>query len=98
MILDVKETCCFFVLICNVFSWLEKPRGHQFEAIFIDPPYDTDFQTSFWEHLSQHLAPQGVVVVERSKKRQFDAPAGFDVVWDRCYGKTRLVWLRKEMS
>ena len=87
------ETQC---LATNAYSWVQKSRGKSYDLIFVDPPYDTDFQDEFWPNLAQHLAPEGLVVVERSKKRQFEGPTGFDVVWDRCYGKPRLLWLRKE--
>ena len=90
-----EESHC---LATNAYAWVQKSRGKKFDLIFVDPPYDADFKEEFWAELAPHMAPDGLVVVERSKKRQFEGPTGFDVVWDRCYGKTRLLWLRKEPS
>lgn len=80
----------------SAFSWIKKSGAEPFDIIFVDPPYETELPQEFWEATERRLAPEGVVVVERFKKRQFEAPAGFEVVWDRCYGKARLVWLRKD--
>lgn len=77
--------------------------GAQYDLVFADPPYahkpgDVDLaaQLGGSEELFQLLAPGGSVVLESMARRgaQLMWPP-WEVVRDRDYGSTRILWLRK---
>lgn len=69
--------------------------GGPWDLVFIDPPYDVagDAVDRVLAALvaGELLAPQGLVVLERSKRSAAPVwPAHFPDVWDRSYGETVL--------
>jgi len=80
----------------DALGWLKRYQGVSFDVVFLDPPYHLNLSEEFWENLIKIVVPNGLIVLEREKKSTIDCPAGFEVVWDRLYRKTRLLWLRKD--
>ena len=80
----------------DAFSWLRRYGGPPFDVIFLDPPYDAKLTAEMWEIIELHLKADGLVVFERQKKTTNVCPAAFEVVWERIYGNTRLLWMRKD--
>jgi 16S rRNA (guanine966-N2)-methyltransferase len=78
-------------------------EGLQFDLVFADPPYahrpdavDLAAQLVATHELMELVAPGGSVVLESLARR--GAPtswAGWELVRDREYGSTRIVWLRR---
>ena len=81
---------------------LEKD-GKQFELIFADPPYthcdaDTDFVAKLLaeEALPTLLHAESHLILESHHfNRETKSWPGWEVLTDRNYGSTRIVWLRK---
>ncbi|HEU0183183.1 MAG TPA: 16S rRNA (guanine(966)-N(2))-methyltransferase RsmD [Agromyces mariniharenae] len=82
------------VAMRSVASYLESATG-PFDLVFIDPPYDLG-ETALahdLELLSPLLAPDAVVVVERSSRSPEPRwPAGIAPERRRDYGETTLWW------
>jgi 16S rRNA (guanine966-N2)-methyltransferase len=77
--------------------------GKQFDLIFADPPYthcdtDTDFVAKLLaeEALPTLLHAESHLILESHHfNRETKSWPGWEVLTDRNYGSTRIVWLRK---
>jgi len=77
--------------------------GKQFDIIFADPPYthsdaDTDFIAKLLaeESLPALLHAESHLILESHHfNRETKSWPGWEVLTDRHYGSTRIVWLRK---
>jgi len=71
-----------------------------FDLAFLDPPYEAGRNESARETAIEGLfeagllAPGATVVVEGPKRHPVPPLPGIRVVDERCYGETRLTWLR----
>ena len=78
-------------------------EGKQFDLIFADPPYthcdaDTDFVAQLLadEALPALLHAESHLILESHHfNRETKSWPGWEVLTDRNYGSTRIVWLRK---
>ena len=68
-----------------------------FDLIFLDPPYYSGLYSQTLEHIGQNqlLSENGIITVEMAIDAVFDIPNKFQIILDRSYGKTRLVFLEK---
>ena len=94
--LQAQEHCAIHSF--DAMTWLGSYQGSPFDIIFVDPPYDTNLTEENWSVINANLAPDGLIVLERQKKTENVCPTGFEVVWERLYGNTRLLWMRKDVS
>lgn len=74
--------------------------GRPFDVVWFDPPYDVP-NTVVERHIARvaesWLAPDGLVVVERSARDMpFAWPEVLGTRWDRRYGETTLYFATKE--
>lgn len=60
-----------------------------YDLVMIDPPYESDV-TSVLAAAATVLAPDGLVVVERSTRDALTWPSGLVAIRDKVYGDTRL--------
>ncbi|MDY5153277.1 16S rRNA (guanine966-N2)-methyltransferase [Actinobaculum suis] len=75
-------------------AWVAEERPEKFDVAFIDPPYKYTDQklTQLLANLEEHLQEDGLAVVERdARSPEPNWPAGWELVWERSYGDTR-VW------
>lgn len=78
-------------------TFVQGTRG-PYDLVLIDPPYDLPDTTlaQVLDALVPALAPDAVVVVERSRRSDAPTPpAGLEHTRDRRYGDTTLWWLRR---
>ena len=70
------------------------PAGPPFTLAFLDPPYDQGLAGPALAALlaGGWLAPGAIIVVEEAAKVAIEAPAGLDLVDERTYGDTRIVF------
>ena len=66
---------------------------HRSDLILVDPPYATDVAPVL-AGLTDLLADDGVIVVERSTRGVLEWPDGLEGVRDKSYGETRLYYGR----
>lgn len=65
-----------------------------FEVVFADPPYALTLD-ALLPDLGRLVATGGLLVLERDRRAQDDAPQGFGIWRDRRYGDTRVVMYAK---
>jgi len=73
-------------------------KREQYDYVFIDPPYDSDLAALTLRHMRFYpiLAPDGAVIVETSRLRQFThTPRPFHITAQRRYGDTLLIFLQQ---
>ena len=72
------------------------PAGPARDLAFIAPPYGRDLAPPAIRALGQRgwLADGAVMVVELAVPDPFETPDGFEILDDRRYGGTRLVFLK----
>lgn len=85
----------------RVESFLERTADEtRWDVVFLDPPYPLDEPAlaAVLEKLARHLAPDAVVVVERSSRSPEPSwPAALERFADKKYGETRL-WFAEPAS
>ncbi|MFC9985194.1 16S rRNA (guanine(966)-N(2))-methyltransferase RsmD [Microbacterium keratanolyticum] len=78
-----------------VHAFLQRTTG-TFDLVFSDPPYDIDDQAMNADlvALAPHLAPDALIVIERTRRASTPdfATAGLEEIRDKTYGDTRIWW------
>jgi 16S rRNA (guanine(966)-N(2))-methyltransferase RsmD len=67
-------------------------KNIQFDCIFLDPPYDSDFLVKSFYGIAQKklLFQQGRIIAEHPKGFNFDIPDSMQIVRTRNYGSSAL--------
>ena len=79
-------------------------RGHNFDIIFMDPPYDTNLLTQTLNQLAQTklLRHCGIIVAETDKEiyeaSPIAIPAQFELTSTRAYGRTCFLFYRWRLN
>ena len=88
------------VLRFDVYRWIERYSGGGFSIVFADPPYALGEEKGYASVLKT-LSGRGVVregglfIAEMTAVQKAEETPGWELVRDRCYGKTRLcIWRR----
>ena len=84
------------LLACDA---LAPPFGRQpCDLVFLDPPYGQGLAGKAAAALDRGgwIADEALLVVELGTKEAWDPPAGFVILDDRRYGKTRVLFLGRE--
>ena len=65
-------------------------------VIFIDPPYKYLFFNKILNNLkkSKILNKNTIIVIELDKKNKFKLPLYYEIIKEKIYGKTKLIFLR----
>jgi 16S rRNA (guanine(966)-N(2))-methyltransferase RsmD len=63
-----------------------------FELILLDPPYDITNTTAVLAASAPCLAPDGLLVLERAARREFEVPAALDRIRDVTSGDSSLTF------
>jgi 16S rRNA (guanine(966)-N(2))-methyltransferase RsmD len=85
----------------DVYKWIEGYVGAGFDVAFADPPYALGEEKGYGEFL-ETLASRGVVrgggffVAEMTAVQKVQPLAGWTLVRDRTYGKTRVCLWRRD--
>jgi 16S rRNA (guanine(966)-N(2))-methyltransferase RsmD len=73
------------------------PRDREFDLVLLDPPYDADAGavTDVLEAAADRMNADGLLVLERAKRREAKAPAVLEPVRDVASGDSTLTFMRK---
>lgn len=90
----------------DVFSFLHAPQAREFfKIIFADPPYEKtksggEFTTLLLEdpQLAEILEPSGIFVLEKRPTEQMPRMPLWNVIRDRSYGATEVLFLQRAGS
>lgn len=97
----LKDTSEYFglkqrvTILCQKVERFLSENHLQYDIVFVDPPY-FDFQYEILKNLAGHVADQGIVVLEASKKVAIPDLKGMSLIEDRLYGDTILRLYRKD--
>jgi 16S rRNA (guanine966-N2)-methyltransferase len=64
-----------------------------FDLIFSDPPYDEANLPKLLEAVAGVLAPDGLLVFEMRSREAYSLPAGWNLIKEKRYGGTRMLFL-----
>ena len=73
------------------FSWLRQPASKQFDLVFIDPPFGTDYAQQILPLVRPWLADSAWVYVETGRSTLIEVPTTYQLYRE---GSTREVWYR----
>ena len=65
-----------------------------YDVIFLDPPYVTP-TTHLLSLLTSHLQENGIMVYLCGRSSIVKTPPGLEIVDERCYGRTKVMFLKK---
>ena len=87
----------------DVFTFLKRVAGREFDLIFADPPYTTRDQPEdnaarllSDTGLATGLAPDGIFVLEKSPQHTLPIlPVGWEIIRQKRYGTAEVIFLRR---
>ena len=89
------------VLNCDVIAGLKKLEGRnpRFDIIFMDPPYNHEFENRVLEYLSSSpmVTEDTLIIIEASKETDFDwlSDAGFHMIKEKVYKTNKHIFAGK---
>jgi len=78
----------------DVYEYLKRGPGC-FDLIFADPPYDEADLPKLLETIGGALAPDGLLVFEMRSRGAYSLPAGWNLIKEKRYGGTRMLFLEQ---
>ena len=85
----------------DIFSAIKKlgQRGERFDIIFMDPPYNHEFENRVLEYLSSSpmVTEDTLIIIEASKETDFDwlSDAGFHMIKEKVYKTNKHIFAGK---
>lgn len=91
---DLDEIHRAFVLPRDAAKPGTLPAGERFQLVLADAPYHSGLAAPALAALAREgwLAPRALAVIELDVREPFFAPEAFEIVEERAYGGTRLVF------
>ncbi|MBE5738468.1 MAG: 16S rRNA (guanine(966)-N(2))-methyltransferase RsmD [Clostridiales bacterium] len=73
-------------------------KGKQFDIIFLDPPYDTDFGEKSLSLIEEYLLldDEGIIIYEHLMGKIFKIPSSLEIFDERKYGTVVVTFMRKK--
>jgi len=94
-LLGVRDKCD--VLVGDALKLVGRlSQGEQFDLVFLDPPYALFLPDAFFDALIKVLRPNAIVVLRYEKTDKRALPSLFEVLRDRNYGSSRVLFLVKK--
>ena len=89
------------LLQMDVIAALRSMEGkYQFDIIFMDPPYNHEFENRVLEYLSSSpmVTEDTLIIIEASKETDFDwlSDAGFHMIKEKCYKTNKHIFIQKQ--
>ncbi|MCS6771230.1 MAG: 16S rRNA (guanine(966)-N(2))-methyltransferase RsmD [Kiritimatiellae bacterium] len=90
------------VVCADVFLWLRRAHLEPFDLVFADPPYDPHRSYRWLEKTLPLLEERsivrngGLLIFEMSASEKAEGRPGWDLIWDRRYGGTRVSMFRRQ--
>lgn len=72
-----------------------KTNNVEFDIIFLDPPFDTDYAEKSLDFISIAglLKEDGVIIYEHAVEKQFELPNNFEIKDERKYGTIKVSYI-----
>jgi 16S rRNA (guanine966-N2)-methyltransferase len=81
----------------DVYDFLKRPVG-PFDLIFADPPYDEADLPKLLEAVRGVLSPDGILVFEMRARGAYSLPPDWNLIKEKSYGGTRMLFLEPVRS
>jgi 16S rRNA (guanine966-N2)-methyltransferase len=85
------------LLRISIQAWLKTQPKAEFNIIIADPPYNYD-QTDILGRLADYVTPGGIFVLSLPVTAQLIEMPGLEVVADKKYGNSQLIFYRKSVA
>ena len=94
--LGIRDKCKIFFK--DAFSWLKNYDLSEVDIIFLDPPFNKDFETKILNQLfkKKDLKPFCKIYLEYSKYNDIEIPKGFIVLKEKDVGDVKALLLVKD--
>ena len=94
--LGIRDKCKIFFK--DAFSWLKNYDLSEVDIIFLDTPFNKDFETKILNQLSKKkdLKPSCKIYLEYSKYNDIEIPKGFIVLKEKDVGDVKALLLVKD--
>ena len=94
--LGIRDKCKIFFK--DAFSWLKNYDLSDIDIIFLDPPFNKDYETKILNQLfkKKDLKPSCKIYLEYSKYNEIEIPKGFIVLKEKDVGDVKALLLIKD--
>ena len=94
--LGIRDRCKIFFK--DAFSWLKNYDLSEIDIIFLDPPFNKDYETKILNQLfkKKDLKPSCKIYLEYSKYNDIEIPKGFIVLKEKDVGDVKALLLIKD--
>lgn len=92
--LETDELGLWQAVQADVYEYLKRGAG-PFDLIFADPPYNEADLSGLLEAVGEALAPGGLLVFEMRSSGSYSLPCGWNLLREKKYGQTRMLFLEK---
>ena len=94
--LGIRERCKIFFK--DAFSWLKNYDLSEVDIIFLDPPFNKNYETKILNQLfkKKDLKPSCKIYLEYSKYNDIEIPKGFIVLKEKDVGDVKALLLVKD--
>ncbi len=94
--LGIRDRCKIFFK--DAFSWLKNYDLSDIDIIFLDPPFNKDYETKILNQLfkKKDLKPSCKIYLEYSKYNEIEIPKGFIVLKEKDVGDVKALLLIKD--
>ena len=94
--LGIRDRCKIFFK--DAFSWLKNYDLSEVDIIFLDPPFNKDYETKILNQLfkKKDLKPSCKIYLEYSKYNDIEIPKGFIVLKEKDVGDVKALLLVKD--
>jgi len=89
------------LLQCDALNWLSSTPTNQYDIVFIDPPFDSDYLAKACELLEnqQYLAEHACIYLEMNRKRDLPVlPKNWNVVREKKAGQVSYYLVRRNFT
>lgn len=84
------------IRLMDSLNYLKNEKKIIFDFIYLDPPYKLDIIYQSLELILKNklLKNNGKIIIETSIEKQFQIPNGLEIVDQRIYGRTKLIFIK----
>ena len=97
---DLKAEC-MQLLQCDALNWLNSAPAIQYDIVFIDPPFDSDYLSKACELLEsqQYLSENACIYLEMNRKQDLPVlPENWNVVREKKAGQVSYYLVRRNFT
>jgi len=89
----------FDIVYADYMNALKRLEGKQYDVVFLDPPYQSDFAKKAMTYLAENdmISDGGLIVLEASNQNIPTITEPYEIDKQKQYGKTSVLLIKKRM-